>query len=180
MMPYHSLALLAILALVFLWLLGVQTTDFVTFVQSYIGHALLIGLFLLLVQNSTMNDGKLTQTIYFNRLGSPSASQVRVRRSNLRSHRCNWRCHQNFDNNNCLLLCGDHCKHLYCTNRRHPDLFPPSNPTPSTSASLPFQTTPAPIPRQYQQSIRVPPPQSIYPSNTQTFIDTSHSYAPGA
>ena len=66
MMPYHSLALLAILALGFLWLLGVQTTNFVTFVQSYIGHALLIGLFLLLVQNSTMDDGKLTRTVYFN------------------------------------------------------------------------------------------------------------------
>ena len=66
MMPYHSLALLAILALVFLWLLGVQTTDFVTFVQSYIGHALLIGLFLLLIQNSAMDDGKLTRTVYFN------------------------------------------------------------------------------------------------------------------
>ena len=60
MMPYHSLALLAILALGFLWLLGAQITDFVTFVQSYIGHALLIGLFLLLVQSSTMDDGKLT------------------------------------------------------------------------------------------------------------------------
>ena len=59
MMPYHSLVLLAILALGFLWLLGVQTTNFVTFVQSCIGHALLIGLFLLLV-NSTVDDGKLT------------------------------------------------------------------------------------------------------------------------
>ena len=176
MMPYHSLALLAILALGFLWLLGVQTTDFVTFVQSYIGHALLIGLFLFLVQNSTMDDGKLTRTIYFNRLGSQSTSQVRVRRSNPSSHRCNWHCHQNFDNNNCPILCRDCCKHLYCTNRRRPDLFPPPNPTLSTSASLPFQNTPALIPRQYQQSIRVPPPQSIYPSNTQTFIDTPHSY----
>ena len=62
-------------------------------------------------------------------------------------------------------------------NCRCPDLFPPPNPTPlpSTSASLPFQTIPAPIPHQYQQSIRVPPLQSIYPSNTQTFIDTPHS-----
>ena len=160
-------------------------TDFVTFVQSYIGHALLIGLFLLLVQNSTMDNGKLTRTIYFNRLGSPSTPQVRVHRSNPSSHRCNWRCHQNFDNNNCPILCGDCCKHPYCMNRRRPDLFPPSNPTslpsnptslPSTSASLPFQTTPALIPHQYQQFIRVPPPQSIYPSNTQTFIDTPHSY----
>ena len=176
MMPYHSLALLAILALGFLWLLGVQTTDFVTFVQSYIGHALLIDLFLLLVQNSTMDDGKLTRTIYFNHLGSQSTSQVRVHRSNPSSHRCNWRCHQNFDNNNCPILCGDRCKHPYCTNCRHPDLFPPPNPTPSTSASLPFQTTPALIPRQYQQSIQVPSPQSIYPSNTQTFIDTPYSY----
>ena len=150
MMPYHSLALLAILALGFLWLLGVQTTDFVTFVQSYIGHALLIGLFLLLVQNSTMDDGKLTRTIYFNRLGSQNTSQVRVRRSNPSSHQCNWRCHQNFDNNTCPILCGDRCKHPYCTNHRRPDLFPSPNPIPSTSASLPFQTTPALIPRQYQ------------------------------
>ena len=151
-------------------------TDFVIFIQSYIGHALLIGLFVLLVQNSTMDDGKLTRTVYFNRLGSQSTSQVRVRRSNPSSHRCNWRCHQNFDNNNCPILCGDRCKHPYCTNRRRPDLFPPPNPIPSTSASLPFQTTPTLIPRQYQQSILVPPPQSIYPSNTQTFIDTPHSY----
>ena len=60
MMPYHSLALLAILALGFLWLLGGNMTDFVTFVQSYIGHVLLIGLFLLLVQNPILDDGKLT------------------------------------------------------------------------------------------------------------------------
>ena len=105
-MPYHSLALLAILALGFLWLLGVQITNFVTFVQSYIGHALLIGLFLLLVQKSTMDDGKLTWTVYFNRLGSQSTSQVCVHRSNPSSHWCNWRCHQNFDNNNCPILCG--------------------------------------------------------------------------
>ena len=38
------------------------------------------------------------------------------------------------------------------------------------------KNTPALIPCQYQQSIRVPPPQSIYPSNTQMFIDTPHSY----
>ena len=60
MMPYHSLALLAILALGFLWLLGEYMTTFATFIQSFIGHALLIGFFLLLIQYSTMDDGKLT------------------------------------------------------------------------------------------------------------------------
>ena len=153
-------------------------TTFATFIQSFIGHALLIGFFLLLVQYSTMDDGKLTRTVHFNCLGSPSTPQVRVQRSNSSPHWCNWHCHQNFDNNNCPILCGDHCIHPYCKNRRRPDLFPPPNPTPlpSTLASLPFQTTPAPIPRQYQQSIQVPPPQSIHPSNHQTFIDTPHSY----
>ena len=70
------------------------------------------------------------------------------------------------------------CIHLYCTNRCCPDLFPFPNPTPlpSTLTSLPFQTTPASISCQYHQSIRVPPPQSIHPSNTQTFINTSHFY----
>ena len=94
MMPYHSLALLAILALGILWFLGEYMTTFATFVQSFIGHALLIGFFLLLIQYSTMDDGKLTQTIRFSRLGSPSTPQVRVQRSNPSSHWCNWRCHQ--------------------------------------------------------------------------------------
>ena len=157
MMPYHSLALLAILALGSLWLLGEYTTTSVTFVQSFIGHALFVGFFLLLIHYSTLDDGKLTQTIHFNRLGSPSTPQVRVQRNNTSSHRCNWCCHQNFDNNNCPLLCGDHCIHPYCMNHYCPYLFPPPNPTPfpSTSASLPFQTISAPIPCQYYQSIRV-------------------------
>ena len=60
MMPYHSLVLLAILALGFLWLLGEYMTTFVTFVQSFIGHALFVGFFLLLIQYSTLDDGKLT------------------------------------------------------------------------------------------------------------------------
>ena len=49
------------------------------------------------------------------------------------SHRCNWCCHQNFNNNNCPILCGDRCIHLYCTNCCRPDLFPPPNPTPLLS-----------------------------------------------
>ena len=153
-------------------------TTFVTFVQSFIGHALFVGFFLLLIHYSTLDDGKLTQTIHFNHLGSSSTPQVCVQRNNTSSHRCNWCCHQNFDNNNCPLLCGDHCIHPYCMNHYRPYLFPPPNPTPfpSTSASLPFQTISAPIPRQYHQSIRVHPLQSIHPSNTQTFIDTPHSY----
>ena len=153
-------------------------TTFVTFVQSFIGHALFVGFFLLLIHYSTVDDGKLTQTVHFNCFGSPSTSQVCVQRFNPSSHWCNWCCHQNFDNKNCPILCGDHCIHPYCTNCRRPDLFPPPNPTPlpSTSASLPFQTTPAPIPRQSHQSIWVSLPQSIYPSNTQMFIDTPHSY----
>ena len=159
MMPYHSLALLAVLALGFLWLLGEYMTTFATFVQSFIGHVLFVGFLLLLIHYSTMDDGKLTQAIHFNHLGSPSTSQVHVQRSNISSHWCNWCCHQNFDNN-CPLLCGDRCIHLYCTNHRRPDLFPSSNstPLPSTSASLPFQTTLAPIPHQYHQSIQIPPP----------------------
>ena len=93
MMPYHSLALLAILALGFLWLLGEYMTTFATFVQSFIGHAILIGFFLLLVQYSTMDDGKLTRTVHFNRLGSPSTPQVHVQRSNpsSRGRRCKGR-----------------------------------------------------------------------------------------
>ena len=61
--------------------------------------------------------------------------------------------------NNCPILCEDHCIHPYCMNHHCSDLFPPPNPTPlpSTLAFLPFQTTPAPIPHQYHQSIRVPP-----------------------
>ena len=41
------------------------------------------------------------------------------------SHRCTWRCHRNFDYNRCTTLCGDDCSHRNCTNRHHPDLFPP-------------------------------------------------------
>ena len=76
MMPYHSLALLAILAPGFLWLLGEYMTTFATFVQSFIGHVLLIGFFLLLIQYSTMDDGKVTRTIHFNCLGSSVLSLV--------------------------------------------------------------------------------------------------------
>ena len=53
-------------------------TNFVTFVQSFIGHALFVGFFLLLIQYSTMEDGKLTQTVHFNHFGSPSTPQVCV------------------------------------------------------------------------------------------------------
>ena len=69
-------------------------TTFVTFIQSFIGHVLFVGFFLLLIHYSTMDDGKLTQTIHFNHLGSPSTPQVRVQRSNTRSHQCNWCCYQ--------------------------------------------------------------------------------------
>ena len=56
-------------------------------------------------------------------------------------HHCTWKCHCDFDHNNCITLCGDNCVHLNCNNHCCPDLFPPpaSYPSTSVSASLPFQ-----------------------------------------
>ena len=140
MMPYNSLALLAILALGFIWLLSGYMTSFVTLLQIFVSHALFIGFFFLFICYTTGMEEKLTQTIIWNPLSSFSyPNEVHVSRSNRVLHQCTYYCHRNFDNT-CPLLCGDHCIHLNCNNHHHPDLFPPPE-IPHRSASLPLHST---------------------------------------
>ena len=63
MMPYNSLMLLAILAFGILWLLSGYMTSFVTLLQTFVGHALLIEFFFLFIRYTTGTEEKLTQTI---------------------------------------------------------------------------------------------------------------------
>ena len=146
MMPYNSLALLAILALGCLWLLSGQMTLFVSLTQTFVGHALLIGFFFLFIRYTTGTEEKLTRTIIQNPLSSFNyPNEVCVPRSNQVLHQCTYCCHRNFDNNTCPLLCGDHYIHPNCNNCCRPDLSPPPE-IPNRLASLPLNSTSASLP----------------------------------
>ena len=151
MMPYNRLALLAILALGFLWLLNDDITLFETLSQTFVGHALLIGFFFLFICHSIGMEEKLTQTLIQNPLSSFNyPNEVRVSRSNRVFHQCTYHCHRNFDNNTYPLLCGDRCVHPNCNNHRRPDLYPsPEIPHPLASLPIHFTLVSLPFLHQY-------------------------------
>jgi hypothetical protein len=127
MMPSNRLALLAMLALGYLGLLSTHVSKFATLFALLVEQCVALGILTFFVPLNIWNDDKLTQTLCPDPRGSSSLIQVRALRSQF-FHRCNWRCHWNFDFDNCPLLCGDHCVHPDCNNHRRPDLYPPPSP----------------------------------------------------
>ena len=148
-MPFNSLALLAVLAFGLMWLLGVFFMSNVELFWVIAMHTFIVGFFFYFIHHVTVTEEKLTQTIL-----PPSGHLTgRLDRHFVPNkvcdldptfHRCTWKCHRNFDRDNCITLCGDNCVHLNCNNHHCPDLFPPPASYPSTSvlASLPFQRQP--------------------------------------
>jgi hypothetical protein len=126
-MPSNRLALLAILALGYLGLLSTHVSDFATLFALLVEQCVALGVLSFLVPLNIRNNDELTRTIHPDPGGSSSSIQVRANRPQF-LHRCNWRCHWNFDFDNCPLLCGDRCVHPNCNNRRRPDLYPPPSP----------------------------------------------------
>jgi hypothetical protein len=128
MMPSNRLALLAMLALGYFGLLSTHVSEFATLFALLVEQCVALGILTFFVPLNIRNDDELTRTLHHHDLrGSSSSNQVRVNRSQF-IHRCNWRCHWNFDFDNCPLLCGDHCIHLNCNNCHRPDLYPPPSP----------------------------------------------------
>jgi hypothetical protein len=128
MMPSNRLALLAILALGYLGLLSTHVSEFATLFALLVEQCVALGVLSFFVPLNIRNNDALTRTTPRHALrSSTSTEQVCVNRSQF-FHRCNWRCHWNFDFDNCPLLCGDRCVHPNCNNRRRPDLYPPPSP----------------------------------------------------
>ena len=149
MMPYNSLAMLAVFAFGLLWLLGIFLTSNVENIQVLAMYSFAIGFFFFFARYLTATEEKLTRTL----LSPDHLSIGRLDRHRLPNqvrdldpplHHCTWKCHRDFDRNECIYLCGDNCVHPNCKNCRRPDLFPPpaSFPSTSASASLPFQNLP--------------------------------------
>ena len=60
MMPYNCLAMLAVLAVGFLWLLGGYLTLFVELLQTFVMHTLFIGFIFFFIHYTTTSEEKLT------------------------------------------------------------------------------------------------------------------------
>ena len=146
MMPFNSLMLLAVLAFGLMWLLGIFLTSNVELFRVIVMHTFVIGFFFYFIRHVTIMEEKLTRTIL------PPSSYLtgcldrhfvpnEVCALDPDFHRCTWKCHCDFDRNNCITLCEDNCVHSNCNNHCCPDLFPPtiSYLSISISASLPFQ-----------------------------------------
>jgi hypothetical protein len=127
MMPSNCLALLAMLALGYFGLLSTHVSEFVTLLALLVEQCIALGILTFFVLLNIWNDDELTRTLRLDPRGSFSSIQVCALRSQF-FHQCNWRCHWNFDFDNCPLLCGDRCVHPNCNNRRRPDLYPPPSP----------------------------------------------------
>jgi hypothetical protein len=118
-MPSNRLALLAILALGYLGLLSTHVSEFATLFALLVEQCVALGVLSFFVPLNIRNNDELTRTIRPDPGGSSSSIQVRANRPQF-FHLCNWRCHWNFDFDNCPLLCGDRCIHPNCNNRRRP------------------------------------------------------------
>ena len=145
-MPFDSLTLLAVLAFGLMWLLGIFLTSNVELFRVIVMHTFVIGFFFYFIHYTTMSEEKLTwillpPTCHLTGCLDRHFVPNKVHALDPDFHCCTWKCHHDFDCNNCILLCGDNCIHLNCNNHCHPDLFPPpaSYPSTSVSASLPFQ-----------------------------------------
>jgi hypothetical protein len=114
MMPSNRLALLAMLALGYLGLLSTHVSEFATLLALLIEQCVALGILTFFVPLNIWNIDELTRTLCPDPRGSSSSIQVRALRPRF-SHTCNWRCHWNFDFDNCPLLCGDRCVHRTAT-----------------------------------------------------------------
>jgi hypothetical protein len=120
--------LLAMLALGYLGLLSTRVSEFATLFALLVEQCIALGILSFFVPLNIRNVEMLTRTPNPNPRAPNSSIQVRANRSQSFIHRCNWRCHWNFDFDNCPLLCGDRCVYPNCNNHHRPDLYPPPTP----------------------------------------------------
>jgi hypothetical protein len=144
MMPSNSLALLAMLALGYLGLLSTHVSGLATLLALLVEQVVALRILTFFVPLNIRNIDELTRIIRPDPRGSSSSIQVCALRPRF-LHLCNWRCHWNFDFDNCPLLCGDRCVHPNCNNRCRPDLYPPPSP-PGIPRPIPPPGIPRPIP----------------------------------
>jgi hypothetical protein len=169
MMPSNHLALLTMLALGYLGLLSTHVSEFATLFALLVEQCVALGILIFFVPLNIWNDDELTRTFRPDSRGSSSSIQVRALRSQP-FHQCNWRCHWNFDFDNCPSLCGDRCVHLNCNNRRRPDLYPPPSPP----------GIPRPIPRPIIHHVPSYQRPGLNPSTSLPFLHLSPQFPPAS